>query len=129
MATYVHPDILDGGLLALQSGATKLALVSTYTLGDSFATVMGNRIAEVTLSSGDYTIAPGATTDSRKITNAPKSATASAAGSAGNYHFVFHDGSSRILRVVNETSEAAIALNQTVNFPALPYTRTQPTEA
>jgi hypothetical protein len=129
MAIYLHPDILDGGLLALQSNASKLALVKTYTLGDSYATVMGNRIAEVTLASSDYTLSAGSAANSRKIVNAAKSASATAAGTTGDYHFVFHDGSARILRVVNETSEAAISVGQTVNFPALPLYQNQPTES
>lgn len=132
MAIYMHPDMLDGTLTALKNNATKLALVKTFTINDSFATVMANRIAEVTMASSDYQITDGANTNSRKIVSAAKSAPAnlgSQTAGAGNLHFVFHDGVSRILRVVDESTESAIAANQTVNFPTLTLTRNQPTES
>lgn len=75
---YAHIDILDGGLTALKTTATKMLLVKTYAAADSYATVTGNNLAEVTMTGTDYTI--GADGTGRKVTSASgKTATASAA--------------------------------------------------
>lgn len=39
----------------------------------------------------------------------------------------FTDGSAKVLLVTDETGEAAVAVNDTVNFPALTYASPQPT--
>jgi hypothetical protein len=128
---YTHPDILDGGLLALKNGATRLLLVKKYTAGDSYATVTGNAIVSITVASTDFTIANG-TNGARQITLAAKSAAATGAGLAANasgedHEFVLTDGSSRVLQVFDETSEQANQVGDTITTPALTYTSNQPT--
>ena len=125
MAKWAHADFLDGGLLALKNGAIKMLLVKAYTVADSYATVQGNKVAEATMSSADYTIA--ASGSNRTLTTATKSATATAVGGAGDHHIVLTDGVSKVLYATDETGEAAVAIGGTVNFPALTYTNTQPT--
>lgn len=53
---YAHSDILDVGLTALKTAATRMLLVKTYASGDSYATVTGNQLGSVTMASADYTI-------------------------------------------------------------------------
>jgi len=125
MAKYVHSDVLDGGLSAIKTGATKMMLIKVYTAGDNYATVIGNKVAEVTMASSDFTLATSG--DNRTLTTATKSATATAIGGAGDHHIAFTDGSAKVLWVTDETGEAAVAIGDTVNFPALLYTATQPT--
>lgn len=50
---YAHSDILDGGLTALKTTATRMLLVKTYASGDSYATVTGNQLGSVTMASGN----------------------------------------------------------------------------
>lgn len=124
MAKWVHSDVLDGGLNAIKNGATKMILVKNYTTGDSYATVTGNAVATVTMTAADYTIT--ASGNNRVLTTGAKSATATAAGGAGDHHVAFTDGASKVLWVTDETGEVAVNINDTVNFPAIPYTSQQP---
>jgi hypothetical protein len=125
-AKFAHSDVLDGGLLAIKNGATKMLLVSAYTFGDSYATVNTNTVASVTMAATDFTISSSG--NNRVLTTATKSATASGSiGGTPDLQFVFTDGASRVLWVTDETSNQAIASGNTVNFPALTYTSNQPT--
>ena len=128
---YAHPDVLDGGLLAIKNNAVRLLLVKNYTAGDSYATVTGNAVASVTLTSADFTIGNGAN-GSRTITLAAgKTATATgaalAAGNGQDHEFALTDGSARVLCMLDETGESANQINDTITFPALVYTSNQPT--
>jgi hypothetical protein len=126
MAKWVHSDVLDGGLNAIKTGATKMMLIKAYTAADSYATVTGNKVAEVTMASGDYTLASSG--NNRTLTTATKSATATAAATGTpNLHIAFTDGSAKVLWVTDETSDVTAAVSDTVNFPALVYTSNQPT--
>jgi hypothetical protein len=80
MPKFVHADVLDGGLNAIKNGATKMLLIKAYAFGDSYATVVANKLAEVTMTSADYAL--GTSGNNRTLTNATKSATSTAATSA-----------------------------------------------
>lgn len=127
MAKWVHSDVLDGGLNAIKNGATHMLLIKAYTAGDSYATVVGNLLADVTMVAGDYTISSNG--NNRQLqTAAGKSATASQnSGAAPNLHIAFTDGSAKVLWVTDETSDQVITAGNTVNFPQLTYTSNQPT--
>lgn len=125
MAKWVHADVLDGGLNAIKTVATKMILINAYTAGDSYATVIGNRVAEATMTATDYTLASSGS--NRTLTNAAKSATATAAAVSGNHHIAHTDGSAKVLWVTDETGEATANIGDTINFPALVYTSNQPT--
>jgi hypothetical protein len=124
MAKYAHSDVLDGGLTAIKTAATKMLLISGYTAGDSYATVVAAKLAEATMASGDFTIA--ADGSGRKVTSATKSATASASSPTPNLHIAFTDGAAKVLWVTDETTDQAITSGNTVNFPALTYSSAQP---
>lgn len=123
---YVHIDVLDGGLNALKAAATKMLLVKAYTALDSYATVVGNKVCEVTLAGGDSAIT-GADGASRVLTFAPKSGTASAdSGASPDLQIAFTDGVSKVLMVTDETSNQQIYNGNMVGFPSLTYTSGQP---
>jgi hypothetical protein len=128
MAKYSHSDVLDGGLNAIKSGATKMLLIKAYAAADSYATVTGNKVAEVTMTSTDYTLS-GSDGAARVLTTASgKSATASAnSGATPNLHIAFTDGSAKVLWVTDETSDQVVTSGNTVNFPSITYTSSQPT--
>lgn len=126
MPKWVHADVLDGGLNAIKTGASKMLLISAYSAADSYATVTGNQLAEVAMVSGDYTLSSSGS--NRVLTTAAgKSATASASSATPNLHIAFTDGASKVLWVTDETSDQAITSGNTVNFPQLTYTSNQPT--
>ena len=127
MAKFVHSDVLDGGLNAIKTAATKMILISAYTAGDSYATVTANTLATVTMASTDYTISSSG--NNRVLTVASgKSATATAASTGTpDLHIAFTDGSAKVLWVTDETTNQTFASGVTVNFPAPTYTSNQPT--
>ena len=128
MAKYAHADVLDGGLNAIRLVATQMLLLDAYIIGDSYATVVGNKLAEVTMDATDPTtdyVLSGADAAARVLTTAVKSSTASATGAAAA--IAFTDGVSKVLWVTTETSGQTVTLGNTVNFPALTYTSGQPT--
>lgn len=125
MAKYFHPDVLDGGLNAIKTTAIKMLLVNAYAAGDSYATVQANKVAEATVANADFTL--GTSGSNRTLTSATKSAVATAATTAGDAHIVFTNGVDKVLAGTDETGEAAGAIGDTINFPAITMTKTQPT--
>jgi hypothetical protein len=126
MAKYAHADVLDGGLNGIKTVATKMLLLKAYAAADSYATVTGNAICTVTMVSGDYTLS-GADNAPRVLTVAAKSGTASAnSGATPNLHIAFTDGSAKVLWVTDETSDQVVTSGNTVNFPSITYTSSQP---
>lgn len=127
MAKFVHSDVLDNGLNGIKNNAIRMLLISAYTAGDSYATVTGNKLAEVTMASTDFTLASSG--NNRTLTTASgKSATATATASGTpDLHIAFTDNSSKVLWVTDETSNQPITSGNTVNFPSLVYTSNQPT--
>lgn len=129
MAKWVHADVLDNGLNEIKTDANSMRLVSTYTAGDSYATVNTNSIAAVAMASGDYTLGNGASSSRTLTVGSGKSATASAgSGGTPNLHIAFVDtATSRVLWVTDETTDQVVTSGNPVNFPAPVYTASQPT--
>lgn len=127
MARYAHVDVLDGGLNVIKNSAVRMLLIKAYTAGDSYATVTGNKVAETTMASSDFVIT-GSDAAPRVLTTASaKTATASAnSGSTPNLHLAFTDNSSRVLWVTDETSDQVVNSGNTITFPSVTYTASQP---
>lgn len=127
MAKYAHADVLDGGLNAIKNSATRMLLLKAYTAGDSYATVTGNAICTIAMVSGDYTLS-GADNAPRVLAVAAKSgAAAASSGASPNLHIAFTDNVSKVLWVTDETSDQVVTSGNTINFPSLTYTSSQPT--
>lgn len=124
MAKFAHANVLQNGPAYIKANANKMMLVSAYTVGDSLATCNSNKLAEVTMASGDYTFS--ASGSDQVLTTATKTGTATATAASPNLHFVFHDGTN-VLWVTDETTDQPITSGNPVDFPALPYTAKQPT--
>ena len=126
-AKWVNSSVLDGGLTAIKTNATKMHLLSIYTLGDSYATVNTNTIASVTMASTDFTLSLSGI--NRVLTTAAgKSAVATATtGASPDLQIAFSDGSANVLWVTDETSNQVVTSGNTVNFPSVTYTSNQPT--
>lgn len=127
MAKWVRSGVLDNGLNDIKTNATKMLLIKAYAAADSYATVVGNLVAEATMASTDYTL--GSSGSNRTLTTAAgKSATASAnSGATPNLHIAFTDGTANVIWVTDETSDQVVTSGNTVNFPQIVYTSNQPT--
>jgi hypothetical protein len=127
MAKYAHVDVLDGGLNAIKNNSLRMLLLKTYAAGDSYATVSGNAICTVAMAGDDFTLS-GADGAARVLTTAAKSGTATASsGTAPDLHIAFTDNTGRVLWVTDETSDQIVTSGNTINFPSLTYTSSQPT--
>ena len=127
MAKWVRSLVLDNGLNDIKSNATTMLLISAYTAGDSYATVVANTLnAGVAMVSGDYTL--GTSGSNRTLTVASgKTGTATASSPTPNLHIAFTDGASNVIWVTDETSDQAITIGNTLVFPGPVYTSNQPT--
>lgn len=137
-AKYIHPDILDNGLNHPAARATagdtlKVHLLKAYTLGDSYATCVGNSVGSnlVALTSGDFAVADGTASLSRKLTVASKSLMVSASGGTGgspNLHLALLDEtSSKVFLVVPAaTPTEVIAQGVARQIDAAVFTINQP---
>ena len=125
MATYAHPDTLDGGLLFIKNNATRMILISAYT--NVYVTALSTALATVVIAPTDLIITTSGA--NRLLTVASgKTATASATAGAGDLHIAFTDNVSKVLWVIDETTNQPITLGNTVNFPAnMTYLANQPT--
>lgn len=127
MAKWVRAGVLDSGLNDIKNNATHMLLIKAYTVGDSYATVVGNLVADATMTSTDFTLSNSGS-DRVLTTAAGKSATASAnSGASPNLHIAFTDGSANVIWVTDETSDQVVTSGNTVNFPSITYTNNQPT--
>ncbi|WP_025041015.1 hypothetical protein [Nitrosospira briensis] len=126
MSKYAHSDVLDGGLNAIRNGAIRMLLLKAFAVGDSYATVTGNSICEVTMAPGDYALT-GADGAARVLSVSAKSGAAFAnSGATPDLHIAFTDNVSKVLLVTDETSDQVITSGNTINFPSLTYTSGQP---
>lgn len=127
MAKWVNSSVLDSGLNQIKNNATRMLLISAYTFGDTYATVVANTLASVTMTGTDYTLATA--TNDRTLTVANgKTATATATASGSpDLHIAFTDGTANVLWVTDETSNQPITTGNIITFPSVVYTSKQPT--
>ena len=126
MSKFVHADVLDNGPALIKSACTKMLLLSSYAFGASYAAVQAAKLAEVTMSPGDFTL--GTDANNRTLSVAPgKTATLAVAATGTDSHIAFTDGSARVLWVTDDTANPTGNAGATVNFPGVIYTVQQPT--
>lgn len=128
MAKFAHSDVLDNGPAYIKANCTKVALISSYAIGDSYATVVGRILAEATLANADFTL--GSSGNDRTLTTAAgkQDASANASGGSATNHLAYLDvAGSKVLWVVPETTGQAITAGNPVTFPSQVFTWTQPT--
>lgn len=125
MAKWAHADVLDNGINYIKTNCNKVAVISAYTAGDSYATVNAAILAEATMASGDFTL--GTSGSNRTLTTASGKQDTSANASGTASHIAFVDTvNSKVLWVTEETSGQTIVLGNPVTFPSLVYTAKQP---
>lgn len=127
MAKWVRSGVLDNGLNDIKNNATKMLLISAYSAGDSYATVVAAQLAEATMASGDYTLSSSGS--NRLLTTASGktgTATATASGTP-DLHIAFTDGAANVIWVTDETTNQPITTGNVITFPVLTYTNNQPT--
>lgn len=128
MAKWVHADVLDQGPNYIKQNCNKVAVIVSYTAGDSYATVMtaGNIVAEADMANGDFTL--GSSGSNRTLTTASGKSDSAANNNGDPSHFAYVDTvNSKVLWVTTESSVQTITAGNPVTFPSLVYTTNQPT--
>lgn len=128
MAKFAHANVLDNGLNYIKNNCDKVALISSYSVGESYATVAAKVLAEAAMTSTDFTLASSG--NNRTLTSAAGKSDASAnstGGSATNHIAYLNTVGSEVLWVTEETSGQVVTVGNPVNFPSLVYTSNQPT--
>lgn len=127
MAKWANADVLDNGLNYIKTNCNKLALISSYTAGASYATVNAAILAEVTMATGDFTLATSGSDRTLTTAAGKQDASANASGGSASNHLAFVDTiNSKVLWVTEETSGQAVTAGNPVTFPSLVYTAKQP---
>ena len=127
MAKWAHADVLTNGPKYIKDNCTKIAVISSYAAAATYATVAAAILAEVTVTTADFTL--GTSGSNITLTNAGglQDASANASGGGATNHFAYLDvTNSKVLWVTEETSDQAIVALNPVNFPSLVYTAQQP---
>ena len=128
MAKFAHQQVLDNGLNYIKNNCNKIALISSYSVGESYATVNGKILADAAMTSTDFTL--GSSGNNRTLTSAAGKSDAAAnstGGSATNHIAFLNTTGSEVLWVTEETSGQVVTTGNPVNFPSLVYTSNQPT--
>lgn len=127
MSKWASQSVLDGGMNVIKTTALKMILVSAYSVGDSYATIQANKLAEAAMVNGDFVLSSSGS--NRVLTTAAGKSAVASASAAGtpDLHIAFTDGSANVVWVTDETSNQAITSGNTVNFPQLTYNSNQPT--
>jgi len=127
MAKWANADVLDNGPNYIKTNCNKLALISSYTAGASYATVTAAILAEVTMATGDFTLATSGSDRTLTTAAGKQDASANASGGSASNHLAFVDTiNSKVLWVTEETSGQAVTAGNPVTFPSLVYTSKQP---
>lgn len=115
MAKSVHDDVLDGALNIIKNNCTRMVACSTQptTYTEANATYA---LADVTMTSTDFTAANG-DTSGRKLTIAAKSGVTVDASGTYQHVALLDVTNSKLLYVTTGTSQSLTSGN-TVNFPA-----------
>lgn len=126
MATWYDSTVLDALLSQIKTGATHVWLLDTYTQGQNFATVQGNKIGEAAITDTDFT-GPTADSNDRRLTFDGKTGTATGNSSVGALHIAIVSGSA-VLAVTDETSDQPITNGNPITFPSFYMKSNQPTQ-
>jgi hypothetical protein len=110
-------------------GTGEVHLVTDFTEGESYATVIGRSCGSASITAGDFS---GPTSDghNRILTFNGKAGTATQdATGPHDLHIVFTNGSDTLLAISDETSDQNIVNGNAINFPVIEIRALQPTSA
>jgi hypothetical protein len=127
MATFIATAALDAELNYVKTNASKIFVLKAYAAGDSSATITTNKLAEVAVTSADYTLSNSG--NNRVLTVAAKSTSNSTAtlAAGSDLHVAHVDASGNALWVTNETTDQAVTTGNPFDIPSHAITANQPT--
>ena len=130
MAYFAHADVLENGPAYVKANATKIMLVSTYAFGDSYATVVANKLSEASVTTANWTWSSSG--NDRVLTstdNLTGSVAAASAAGPSNHYAVVDATTSKVLYVTEEGSDQPITSGNPITLKSVVIKATQPTLA
>jgi hypothetical protein len=130
MAYFAHADVLENGPAYVKANATKILLVSTYTFGDSYATVVANTISEAAVTTANWAWTTSG--NDRVLTSTDNlTGSAAAAGADGTtvQYVVVDATNSKVLYSTEEGSDQPITAGNPITLKSVVIKATQPTLA
>jgi hypothetical protein len=126
MPKWINSVVLDPTLQYIKDNCTSIRLLSTYAAADTYATVVANTLANVTVTSSDFTLANGSLS-ARTLTQAVKTdAAADASGGGATNHIAFCTASV-VLMVTPESSGQYVTMGNPIVINPITLTANQPT--
>jgi hypothetical protein len=116
---------LDAMLEDIRTSANEIHLVTSFTPGETYATVIGRSIATTAINTGNFT-GPVASGNDRILTFTGASATATNGSTGADLHMVIGDGS-RLLAISDESTDQDVTNGNTINFGSFEIRALQPT--
>lgn len=123
MPHYTHPDVYDNGLNTILTDCDKMVLTdgeptSFANANTNNGTGSGQKLAEVAMVDGDFTLANG-DVSGRKITSSAKSSQAVVAAGDGDHVAYLDTVNSKLLHYYAiAVARTGLTTSDTVNFPA-----------
>ena len=130
MPNFAHADVLEHGPAYVKANATKIMLVSTYAFGDSYATVVANKLSEASVTTANWTWSSSG--NDRVLTstdNLTGSVAAASAAGPSNHYAVVDATTSKVLYVTEEGSDQPITSGNPITLKSVVIKATQPTLA
>ncbi|GAB4373853.1 MAG: hypothetical protein Kow00114_36050 [Kiloniellaceae bacterium] len=111
MTVFVHNDVLDNGPQYIKTHADRIIACdgapATYAAATTPPGSGGNALADAAVSSGDFTLAAGAT-DGRKLSWPDKTGVPIDDGGGGDHAAIVDDTNSKLLLVFPATVEVSL---------------------
>ena len=129
MATaWLDPEVMNKGLERIVNNVNEMRVVSSYSAGDAYATVVANTVCLITTSPTDFTLGDQGV-NGREVIVAAKSGTASASsGAAPDLHVALCiSGQTEVSAVTDETTDQEITNGNPINVPQFRVKMNQPT--
>lgn len=128
MAVFYGQNVLDKGLEYIGANCNELRLLSAYSVGDTYATVVTNTVCLVAMVPGDYTIGNQGTNGRETIVSAKAGTASSDSGATPDLHVALtYSAGTEVVVVTDETSDQEITNGNPVNFPSWRAKMNQPT--
>ncbi len=127
-SAFYGQNVLDQGLNYVVNNVNEMRVITSYTPGDTYATVVTNTVCLITMAPADFTLGNQGTLG-REVIVAAKSGTASASsGAAPDLHvaLTFSTGT-EVIVVTDETTDQEITNGNPINVPQWRAKMNQPT--
>lgn len=128
MPKWVHTNVFDNGLNVVKNTANEMLLITSYSPGDTYATVSARSVCSVNMAPADIVLGNFGTNE-RQLTIAAKTGTATTNSPATPDLAVALVDSTNgvVLAVADETSDQQITAGNPINFPQWNIRGRQPT--